>query len=217
MPIRQSSVFITVQLFAEQLVIARGERTVIDRLSFSVSSGEALILTGPNGSGKTTLLRALAGFLPLESGTIRLDGGADVPIGEQAHVVGHANAVQANLTVGENIRFWAEYLGGSDAAEQRAAAALAYFGLDALADFYGAELSAGQKRRLGLARVLASHRPIWLLDEPTVSLDTAANELVSKAVDAHTANGGLVIAATHLPLGLARTRELRLGALEQAA
>lgn len=215
LPITRSTAPISVQLSAEQLVIVRGGRVVVDGLSFAARGGEALLLTGPNGAGKTTLLRALAGFLPLASGAIRLDGGdADKSLAEQAHVVGHANAVKANLTVAENVRFWAGYLGRD---EIRADAALMHFGLDGLAEFPAAELSAGQKRRLCLARLLAADRPIWLLDEPTASLDAASSALLANAIDAHTNAGGLAIAATHLPLGVARARELKLGVSELAA
>lgn len=206
------------QLSAEQLVILRGERPIIDRLSFDLKAGDALLLTGPNGAGKTTLLRGLAGVLPLASGTVRLSGGRpERTLAEQAHVVGHLNAVKANLTVGENLNFWAGYLDGADGAEARAAAALERFGLDALQEYPAGELSAGQKRRLGLARVLAAERPIWLLDEPTASLDAAASELLTDIINAHTAKGGLVIAATHLPLEIERAWELRLKAAELPA
>ncbi|MGQ0455879.1 MAG: heme ABC exporter ATP-binding protein CcmA [Hyphomicrobium sp.] len=218
MPIRRSLVVISVQLFAEQLIIKRGGRAIVDCLSFALDAGEALVLTGPNGAGKTTLLRALAGFLPLEGGDIRLKGGdSEKTLAEQSHVVGHANAVKANLTVGENVRFWAGFLGGGADPDGRASNALAHFGLAALEHFLTAELSAGQKRRLGLARLLAAERPIWLLDEPTASLDSASAALLASAVNAHTANGGLAVVATHLPLDLDRARELPLGVTERAA
>lgn len=199
------------QLIAEQLVIERGGRTIIDRLSFAVSSGEALLLTGPNGAGKTTLLRGLAGFLPLHSGSVRHDGGdPDKSLSEQAHVIGHANAVKPTLTVRENVVFWARYLMDDDEVENRVARALTHFQLDDLEDYPAGYLSAGQKRRLGLARVVAAIRPIWLLDEPTVSLDTVSVGLLAAAVNDHTKNGGMVIAATHLPLGIERAKELKL-------
>lgn len=206
------------QLIAEQLVIVRGGRRVVDGASFRVAGGHALVVMGANGAGKTTLLRGLAGFLPLEAGSLRLEGGDDdKTLGEQAHFVGHANAVKANLTVAENARFWAAYLGEDAGAEARSAEALAHFGLDALCDFPAADLSAGQKRRLGLVRLLSAQRPIWLLDEPTASLDALSSALLSKAIDAHTAAGGIAIAATHLPLGLERAADFRLGPAELAA
>ena len=199
------------QLIAEQLVIDRGDRTIIDKVSFAVSSGEAMLLTGPNGAGKTTLLRCLAGFLPLTSGTVKLDGGdPDKSIGEQAHVIGHASAVKPTLSVRENVDFWARYLMDDDVVEERVAAALTHFQLNDLEHYPAGYLSAGQKRRLGLARLFAAKRPIWLLDEPTVSLDTISVGLLATAVNNHTHNGGIVIAATHLPLGIERTKELQL-------
>ena len=215
-----------VQLIAEHLVIERGARAIIKDLSFAVGPGEALLLTGPNGAGKTTLLRALAGFLRPASGDIRLLGGEpETTIAEQSHIVGHANAVKVALSVRENVAFWVNYLGGpvggpvggqaGDA--ERVENALGHFGLLELAEFPAGYLSAGQKRRLGLARLLAAERPLWLLDEPTVSLDTASTLLLAKAVNAHTAKGGIAIAATHLPLGLERVRELKLGAIRVAA
>lgn len=199
------------QLIAEQLVIDRGGRTIVEGLSFAVSSGEAMLLTGPNGAGKTTLLRGLAGFLPLQYGSVRLDGGdPDKSISEQAHVIGHANAVKPTLTVRENVVFWARYLMDDDEVDNRVAHALTLFQLDDLEGYPAGYLSAGQKRRLGLARVVAAIRPIWLLDEPTVSLDTVSVGLLAAAVNEHTKNGGMVIAATHLPLGLERTKQLHL-------
>jgi heme exporter protein A len=206
-----------VQIIAEQLVILRGSRAIIDGLSFTVKSGEAVLLTGENGAGKTTLLRALAGFLRIDRGILQLEGAdAEKSLAEQAHVVGHGNAVKASLTVRENISFWAEYDGSGDiaAAVDRA---LSGFALSDLAEFPAAYLSAGQKRRLGLARLLVTERPVWLLDEPTSSLDTASSALVAKAINAHTASGGLLIAATHLPMGLERARELRLERRRAAA
>ena len=206
------------QLIAENLVVERGSRPVIDGLSFAVKGGEALVLTGPNGAGKTTLLRSLAGFLALSRGSIVLQGGdSEKVLAEHCHVVGHANALKSSLTVAENVAFWAAYLAGAEDAAARTERALEHFGLSELAEFPAGYLSAGQKRRLGLARLLAAERPIWLLDEPTVSLDTASTKLLTDAVNAHTAKGGIAIAATHLPLGLERARELQLGSKASAS
>lgn len=199
------------QLVAENLVIERGGRLIVSGVSFSLDAGEALILTGANGAGKTTVLRALAGFLPLAGGTIRVDQGEqDKGLSEHVHSVGHFNAVKAHLTVGENLMFWSRFLGGDAGADERTQSALQAFALADLADFPAGYLSAGQKRRVGLARLLAAPRPIWLLDEPTVSLDAASTTQLSTVINTHTASGGIVIAATHLPLGLERARELRL-------
>jgi len=207
-----------VQIIAENLAIDRGGRTVIDGLSFAVASGETLLLTGSNGAGKTTLLRAIAGFLPLMRGSIRLEGGdTDKSLAEQAHAVGHANAAKANLTVAENLIFWSQFLSLAPPSAGRLNAALDHFGLAGLADFPVAFLSAGQRRRAGLARLLAVDRPIWLLDEPTASLDAASSELLSRAVNLHTHAGGIAVVATHLPLAIDRVRELGLDKLRRAA
>ena len=200
------------QLIAENLFVERGSRTIIRDLSLVVASGEAIILSGANGAGKTTLLRSLAGFLRPVAGSVRIDGGdSEKTVAEQAHVVGHANAVKASLTVRENVEFWAHYLGAVAHVETRVDRALGHFGLSDLATFPAAYLSAGQKRRVGLARLLAAERPVWLLDEPTVSLDTDSTALLAKAIDTHIDSGGLAVVASHIPLGLTRSREISLG------
>lgn len=198
------------QLIAENLCVERGSRTIIRNLSLVASSGEAIILSGANGAGKTTLLRTLAGFLRPASGSVRIEGGDEKTVAELAHVVGHTNAVKANLTVWENVEFWARYLGGTGKNGGGVDRALVHFGLRDLAEFPVAYLSAGQKRRVGLARLLAAERPLWLLDEPTVSLDAASTILLAKAIEGHIETGGLAIIATHIPLGIARSRELSL-------
>jgi len=193
---------------------------VVDGLSFRLGSGEALLLTGPNGSGKTTLLRALAGFLAPSSGAIRLkDAPQERERAELAHFVGHLDGLKSHLTVAENLSFWAAYLDedGSGAQQERLEAALDRFDLAALAGIPAGYLSAGQKRRLALARLGVAERPIWLLDEPTVSLDTASVDLLVKAIAGHVAGGGLAAIATHVPVGLERAREIRLGSVLGAA
>jgi heme exporter protein A len=201
-----------VSLTVTDLSTARGERVIFSGISFALKSGEALLLTGANGAGKTTLLRTLAGFLPAASGTITLHGGAEEQmVGEACHYVGHLNGIKPAFTVKENLHFWSDYFGGEGESRDRVARALKTFDLEPLAAIPCAYLSAGQKRRAGLARLIAADRPIWLLDEPTASLDTANSALLTSAINAHTAAGGIVIAATHLPLGLERARELKLG------
>ena len=191
------------RLIAEALTSTRGGRSLFSDLSFSVEGGEALVLMGPNGAGKTTLIRIVAGLLAPSAGAVRLDGGdAERSVGEQCHYVGHLNALKAGLTVEENAGFWCRFLDQGGAAD-RVEAALLAFGLAELGDIPAAYLSAGQKRRLGLARLLLAERPVWLLDEPTVSLDQAAQEMLAAAAGAHLAAGG--------PLGFARARELHLG------
>jgi heme exporter protein A len=203
------------KLIAEGLASIRGGRTLFASLSFAVGAGEALLLLGPNGSGKTTLIRTLAGLMAPAAGSIHVDGGdAERSVGEQCHYVGHLNALKSSLTVEENATFWCRFLGGR---REGLAAALEAFGLAQLGDIPAAYLSAGQKRRLGLARLLLADRPIWLLDEPTVSLDTAAQAALASTVQGHLAKGGVVIAATHVPLGLANARELHLVATAGAA
>jgi heme exporter protein A len=203
------------KLVADRLRSIRGGRTLFSELSFAVEAGEALLLLGPNGAGKTTLIRTIAGLLPPGAGSIRVDGGdPERSVGEQCHYVGHLNALKSGLTVEQNAAFWCRFLGGRC---DGLGAALEAFGLAHLRDIPAAYLSAGQKRRLGLARVLLAERPVWLLDEPTVSLDSAAQTALTRAVGGHLAAGGIVVAATHAPLGLPNSRELHLGGRAEAA
>lgn len=201
-------------LHADNLTVERGTRTVISDLSFTARAGEALLVVGPNGAGKTTLIRTIAGFIAPSAGSFLLkDDDSDRDIASACHYVGHLTGVKANLSAAENLTFWAAYLdgGGRGAIADRVDEALAQFGLLDLADFPAGLLSAGQKRRLGLARLSVATRPVWLLDEPTVSLDAASTELLAKLIQRHLAAGGLVIAATHLPLGIEEPVYLRLG------
>jgi heme exporter protein A len=199
-----------VLLTIENLVVERGMRRVVDGLSLTVGAGEAVVLVGPNGAGKTTIIRTVAGLIRPASGSIVLTGGdVEREIASQAHYVGHLNALKPSLTVEENLRFWADYLGsGSKTSIDES---LAAFDLVALAMIPAGYLSAGQKRRACLARLVATPRPIWLLDEPTVSLDAASVDLLAKRIGAHVEAGGLVLAATHIPLGLATERRLEIG------
>jgi len=173
------------------------------------------VLVGPNGAGKTTLIRCIAGLLKPSAGQVRLEGGQpERTLGEECHYVGHLNGLKASLTVEENATFWSRYLGG---ASEQIEPTLATFGLTTARDVPVGYLSAGQRRRLALARLLLAARPVWLLDEPAVSLDRAAQQVLTTVVDAHLASGGLVVAATHTPLGFARSRDLQLGAAALAA
>lgn len=197
------------KLVVENLRLERGARAVVANLSFAVASGEALLLTGANGAGKSTLLRALAGLFTPASGSIRLDGlHAEAAINENCHFIGHHNGLKSSLTATENLAFWSKYLGNTG--QSRVASALERMQLAPLESIPAAYMSAGQKRRLGLARLLVAERPVWLLDEPTVSLDQASARLLGELVNEHVASGGIAVAATHLPLGLANARELRL-------
>lgn len=198
------------RLSVEGLACRRGERTVFQDLSFALASGEALVLTGPNGAGKTSLLRVLAGLTRARSGRVLWDGAdtAEEPEAFHAelHLIGHADAVKPNLSVERNLAFWARLHGAGDVG-----AALAGFGLDHLAALPAGLLSAGQRRRLALARLLASPAALWLLDEPAVTLDHAAHERLDRAIAGHRAGGGLVVVATHGDIVLADARRLELG------
>src|SRR5947209_7376258 len=158
------------RLIGADIAIERGGRQLFSHLNFAVASGEALAVTGRNGAGKSSLLRAIAGLLPIGAGELALDGGQnDESIGGQAHYLGHADALKESLTARENLDFWASMLGAAPAID--AAAALARLGLAHVIDFPVAILSAGQRRRVALARLLVAERPLWLLDEPTSALD----------------------------------------------
>jgi len=177
-------------------------------LDFEVATGETLAVTGPNGSGKTSLLRSIAGLLALAGGSIDLEGGEpELTLPDQAHYLGHRDAMKPALTVLENLSFWRDFFGGaaSDPLES-----LRLVGLGHTARLPSAYLSAGQRRRLSIARLLAARRPIWLLDEPTSALDAAGQALFADVVREHLQRGGLVVAATHAPLGV-EARELRIG------
>ena len=177
-------------LTVTDLAIARGGVPVLEGLSFLLEAGCALILRGSNGIGKTTLLRTLAGLQPPLGGQI--DGAED-----QIAYASHSDGLKPTLTVVENLKFWASVFGTYDIQP-----ALDAFALNELADRYAGNLSAGQKRRLGLARILVTGRPIWMLDEPTVSLDSNAVQMFSEAVRAHLGQGGSALITTHIDLGL---------------
>lgn len=196
------------RLTARQLACVRGGREVFRDLSFSLAAGEALTVSGPNGAGKSSLLRLIAGLVRPAAGQIELEGGeAELPLGEQVHYLGHQDALKPSLSVSENLTFWVDFLGGSTAE-----IALAAVGLDRLAGLPTIYLSAGQRRRLSLARLIAIERPIWLLDEPTSALDPSAQTVLADLMRSHLAGGGLILAAAHGPIGLAAAKELRLGA-----
>jgi heme exporter protein A len=186
----------------------RGGREVFSGLDFDASTGEALAVTGPNGAGKTSLLRLIAGLLTGSGGSIDLDGGdGDLTLAEQAHFLGHRDALKPSLSVMENLAFWRDFLGGDISDAGRSLAAV---GIDHAAHLPAAYLSAGQRRRLSIARLLAVRRPIWLLDEPTSALDAAGQTMFAALMGDHLARGGLIVAATHAPLGLP-AKELRMG------
>jgi heme exporter protein A len=196
------------RLSATDLACRRGGREVFAGVSFSVAGGESLTIRGRNGAGKSSLLRMTVGLVRIAGGRLALEGGdPELTIGEQAHYLGHLDALKPSLSVVENLRFWSDFLG---AAAVDLGEPLRAVGLDALADLPAAYLSAGQRRRLSIARLLAVKRPLWLLDEPTSTLDAAAQTKLGEIMRAHLAGGGIMLAATHSPLQLEGTRELNL-------
>lgn len=198
------------RLVATDLACTRGGRRVFQGLGFTIEAGGALLVTGPNGAGKSTLLRLIAGLVSPDHGTLALhDGDPELTLGEQAHYLGHLDALKPSLSARENLSFWASMLGTSTTGVETALAAV---GLGALAVLPAAYLSAGQRRRLSLARLVAVRRPLWLLDEPTSALDAAAQAMLVGLMRAHLTGGGLILASTHGPLGLDGAGELRLGA-----
>lgn len=184
------------QLSVTDLSCARGDVQVLSGVSFSLDTGEALILRGPNGAGKTTLLRTLAGLTPPLAGDIKVAPDAIA-------YAGHADGLKSQLSVRENLAFWAEVFAGGDIQ-----AAVDAFDLTPLLDRRAGDMSAGQKRRLSLARLLVTGRPIWCLDEPTVSLDVENVARFAAAVEQHLRRGGAAIIATHIDLGLPTARSL---------
>lgn len=192
-------------LSVRDLAVARGGVTVLEGVGFDLAAGQALILRGPNGAGKTTLLRTLAGLQPAVAG--------EISVAPEALAYGaHADGIKSVLTVAENLRFWAAVHG-----TRGIEAALVAMDLTGLRDRQAAHLSAGQKRRLGLARLLVTGRPVWLLDEPTVSLDVASVTLFAGVVRGHLAAGGAALIATHVDLGLGEAGVLDVGAFRALA
>jgi heme exporter protein A len=177
-------------LVIDNLTCARGGLPVLAGVSFTLGAGQALILRGPNGAGKTTLLRTIAGLQPAVVGHVSLPP-------ESLAYAGHADGVKSSLTVAENLQFWAAVHGMHDTQ-----AAIAAMNLMGLVDRPAAHLSAGQRRRVGLARLLVTGRKVWLLDEPTVSLDAASVDLFASVITAHLAAGGMTLIASHIAMGL---------------
>jgi heme exporter protein A len=198
------------RLAGSGLTCVRGGREVFAALDFAVDGGEALAVTGRNGAGKSSLLRLIAGLLVPVGGSIRLeDGDSDRLLAEQCHFLGHRDGLKPSLTVKENLDFWREFLGGARGLD--VTASLDALQIAHLAGLPASYLSAGQRRRLALARLIAVQRPVWLLDEPTSALDTNAQSLLAALMAGHLQGGGLIVAATHDALGVP-ARELRIGA-----
>jgi heme exporter protein A len=198
---------VALRLRARNLAVERGGRIVLSGLDFEVAAGELLVVVGPNGSGKTSLLRTIAGLSDIHSGTIELWGGkAERKIGEQAHYVGHHDASKPALTVAENLQFWANFLGAGEVGRGVGA-----FGLETLSTLPAAVLSAGQRRRLALSRLLLVSRSIWLLDEPLSGLDSSSSARLRTHMAGHLEAGGIIVAATHADLGMVAGQRLDLG------
>jgi heme exporter protein A len=197
------------RLSADDLACVRSGRNIFSGLNFSLDSGAALLVSGHNGAGKSSLLRMIAGLVRVAHGRIELQGGEpELNVAEQSHFLGHQDPIKPALSVSENLQFWTAYLGKGGISPLEAIAAVA---LDEIADLPAAYLSAGQRRRLSIARLLAVQRPIWLLDEPMSSLDAAGQARLAEFMRAHLARGGLIVAAVHGPIGLEGAQQLRLG------
>lgn len=209
-------------LLAENSVIlrdiqcVRGERTLFDGLNLELGPGAGLLVQGPNGSGKTSLLRVIAGYLPPQAGTIEVKGGAEDAAATQLHFLGHKDGLKPPLTVRDQLAFWGLMLGGPESKDKSViTSALSHWGLAGLADLPCGVLSAGQARRLALARLLVAERPIWLLDEPTAPLDEHGLAVFEQTIAGHRAKGGIAIVATHRSITMPDAQVLALG--ERAA
>ena len=193
------------RLIIDDLALIRGERRLFAGLSFAVTAGEAVALTGPNGSGKTSLLRAIAGLLRPETGSVAFTGENGAPLDADdaraggLHLLGHHDGLKSARTAREELEFWSRWMGGGDDAIARAVAA---FDLAPLLGLDVRRLSAGQRRRLALARLIAAPRRLWLLDEPMAPLDAGRRAMFGGLMAAHLAEGGLILAAVHDPLPL---------------
>ncbi len=198
------------RLVAENLAGERGGETIFSGIGFALEAGGCLLVTGPNGAGKSTLLRVVAGLLPVAAGRVDLEGAGErwPDPAAACHYLGHANAMKVALSVVENLDFWQRFLGEKSLDID---AALDLVGLGEIGHLPYAYLSTGQKRRASIARLLISHRPVWLLDEPTAGLDKASEARFASLMQAHLQDGGIIVAATHLPLGIDGAEELRLG------
>lgn len=197
-----------IALIGEKLGCRRGFRDLFHNLDLVSEGGRALVVTGPNGAGKSSLLRILAGLMTASAGRVRLDGAGETPLREETHYLGHEDAVKGALSAAANLGFWRQVLGPTGLSVEEA---LDKVGLGGLGRLRGAVLSAGQKRRLAIARLLVSRRRVWILDEPTTALDVHAQAEFCGFARAHLAEGGIVVAATHAPLDLGDIAELRLG------
>ncbi len=204
------------RLIVEDLACRRSGRRVFSGLSFTLEPGAALVVTGRNGAGKSSLLAMLAGRLRADAGAIRVEDVGERTLPECLHLVGHRDGLKAAMTARENLDFARDLLGQPSLTP---AEALDEVGLGHAASLPVAYLSAGQRRRVALARLLVARRPLWLLDEPTSALDAASQGTLSVLMNEHLGRGGLIVAATHAPLDLRGVQEIRIerAGLEEAA
>lgn len=204
------------RIFAQNLSVKRGEELIFTDVSFELSPTESLTISGPNGVGKSTLLRALAGLLPIDSGTfeIKTDSKEAKPNAEYCHYIGHKNAMKAELSVLENLNFWQRTMAQEDTVDDdlimSPEAAVELLGLSHTLDLPFGFLSQGQRRRIALAKLFVSYRPVWLLDEPTAALDKASSDNFANITNSYLEKGGVVIAATHVPLGFKEVKQLEM-------
>ncbi|MEM9279679.1 MAG: heme ABC exporter ATP-binding protein CcmA [Pseudomonadota bacterium] len=202
------------KLIIEDIALFRSGQEIVSRISFELTAGETLVVTGENGSGKSTTLRGIAGLLPLAQGSVRLFDATgkefENPVREYCHYLGHQNGMKPALTVRENLDFWQKFMGENLFSIDEA---LEEVDLAHTVDLPFNYLSAGQKRRIAIARLLVSDRPVWILDEPTSGLDAQSVHLFAGLAKAFCEDGGILIAATHLDLGLENTKTLEIGAV----
>ena len=204
------------RIFAQNLSVKRGEELIFTDVSFELYPTESLTISGPNGVGKSTLLRALAGLLPIDSGVFEIstDAKEAKPNAEYCHYIGHKNAMKAELTVLENLNFWQRTMSQEDMVDEdqitSPEAAVELLGLSHTLDLPFGFLSQGQRRRIALAKLFVSYRPVWLLDEPTAALDKASSDNFANITNSYLEKGGIVIAATHVPLGFKEVKQLEM-------
>jgi heme exporter protein A len=217
--LNQQEPFARVRAASADLGVGRGGRLLVESLSFTLENGRALVVAGPNGAGKSTLLRAFAGLLPPMKGrwSVTSESGDAQEPGALAHYLGHTEALKPALTARENLDFWRAMLAiPGPVSLHTPDSALGALGAPRIVDLPAAYLSAGQRRRVALARLLLAPRPLWILDEPLTALDAAGQELLNQLMREHLAQGGMVIAATHAPLGV-EAMQLTLGAADSEA
>lgn len=196
------------RLVVKELAVERGLRRIVSDVSFSLDEGDCLVLTGQNGTGKSTLLRAITGLHPIAAGKILLEGAGEIPHPEFCHYLGHKNGFKLALTVRENLEFWQRFCGAPELTIEEA---LDELDLSHTIDLPYSYLSAGQRRRAAIARLLISDRPIWVLDEPTTGFDQAATDKFDALATAFCQSGGILIAATHLTLSLPKAKHMEIG------